>query len=139
MLQIEPPIQETSKLKKRSTPGAKRSQTYASKFNHATVLVLKHVDALINLDMYQFLKSDPIKRLGLETKYLPQIKSDLMNMQGNDPGWRKYLQNFNCSVGSLEQTAKRDTADQIILYGPAKPPVYPARPLATADCMPVGR
>ena len=35
----------------------------ASKFNRATVLVLKHVDALINLDMHQFLKSEPIKRL----------------------------------------------------------------------------
>ena len=42
----------------------------ASKFNRATALVLKHVDALINLDMHQFLKSDPIKRLDPETKYL---------------------------------------------------------------------
>ena len=40
-----------------------------SKFNRATVLVLKHVDALINLDMHQYLKSDPIKRMDPETKY----------------------------------------------------------------------
>ena len=40
------------------------------KFNPATVLVLKHTDdALLNLDMHQFLKSDPIKRIDLETKY----------------------------------------------------------------------
>ena len=121
----------------------------ASKFNRATVLVLKHVDALINLDMHQFLKSDPIKRLDPETKYhrlrqyfserwgphtsldVAKIKSDLMNMQGDNPGWRKYLQNFNCYVGSLEQTAKRDAADQII-YGPAPAPEYPPRPLANA-------
>jgi len=121
----------------------------AQKFNRATVLVLKHVDALINLDMHQFLKSDPIKRLDPETKYnrlrqyfserwgphtsldVAKIKSDLTSMQGDNPGWRKFLQNFNCSVGSLEQTAQRDAADQII-YGPAPPPVYPARPLATA-------
>jgi hypothetical protein len=91
----------------------------ASKFNRATVLVLKHVDALINLDMHQFLKSDPIKRLNPETKYrrlrqyfserwgphtsldVSKIKSDLTNMQGDNPGWRKYLQNFHCAVGSL--------------------------------------
>ena len=121
----------------------------ASKFNRATVLVLKHVDALINLDMHQFLKSDPIKRLDPETKYhrlrqyfserwgphtsldVAKIKSDLTSMQGDNPGWRKYLQNFNCSVGSLEQTAKRDAEDKII-YGPAPPPIYPVRPLATA-------
>ena len=41
----------------------------AAKFNRATVLVLKHTDALINLDMHQFLNSDPIKRLDQETKY----------------------------------------------------------------------
>ena len=29
------------------------------KFNRAIVLVLKHVDAQINLDLHQFLKSDP--------------------------------------------------------------------------------
>ena len=115
----------------------------ASKFNRATVLVLKHVDALINLDMHQFLKSDPIKRLDPETKYrrlrqyfcerwgphtsldVSKIKSDLTSMQGDNPGWRKYLQNFHCAVGSLEQTAKRDAADQII-YGPAPAPIYPA-------------
>ena len=31
----------------------------AAKFNRATVLVLKHVDALINLDMHQFLSLTP--------------------------------------------------------------------------------
>ena len=39
------------------------------KFNRATVLVLKHVDAQINLDLHQFLKSDPIKKLEPEAKY----------------------------------------------------------------------
>ena len=38
----------------------------AQKFNRATVLVLKHTDAPINLDMHQFLNSDPIDP---ETKY----------------------------------------------------------------------
>jgi hypothetical protein len=33
------------------------------------VLVLKHVDAQINLDLHQFLKSDPIKNLEPEAKY----------------------------------------------------------------------
>ena len=42
----------------------------AAKFNRATVLVLKHTDALIiNLDMHQFLKSDPIKRFDQEVQY----------------------------------------------------------------------
>jgi len=120
----------------------------ASKFNRATVLVLKHVDALINLDMHQFLKSEPIKRLDPETKYrrlrqyfserwgphtsldVAKIKADLTNMQGDNPGWHKYLQNFNCSVGS-QQTAVRDAADQIV-YGPKPPAVYPPRPAGTA-------
>jgi hypothetical protein len=31
------------------------------KFNRTTVLVLKHVDAQINLNLHQLLKSDPIK------------------------------------------------------------------------------
>ena len=39
------------------------------KFNRAIVLVLKHLDAQINLDLHQFLKSDPIKRLEPEAKY----------------------------------------------------------------------
>jgi hypothetical protein len=39
------------------------------KFNRAMVLVLKHVDAQINLDLHQFLKSDPIKNLEPEAKY----------------------------------------------------------------------
>ena len=113
------------------------------------MLVLKHTDALINLDMHQFLNSDPIMRLDPEAKYrrLPQyfserwgphlsldvakIKSDLTSMWGDDPGWRKYLQNFNYFVGSLEQTLQRDANDAII-YGPAPAAVYPARSLATA-------
>ncbi len=113
------------------------------------MLVLKHTDALINLDMHQSLNSDPIKRLDPETKYrrlrqyfserwgphssldVAKIKSDLTSMRGDDPGWRKYLQNFNYFVGSLEQTLQRDANDAII-YGPAPAAVYPARPLATA-------
>ncbi len=111
--------------------------------------MLKHTDALISLDMHQFLKSDPIKRLDQETKYrrlrqylserwgphssldVAKIKADLTSMRGDDPEWRKYLQNFNYFVGSLEQTMQRDTNDAII-YGPAPAAEYPARPLATA-------
>ena len=52
-------------------------------------------------------------------------------IRGDDPGWRKYLHNFNYFVGSLEQTLQRDANDAII-YGPAPAAVYPARPLATA-------
>ncbi len=81
----------------------------AAKFNRANVLVLKHTDALINLDMHQFLNSDLIKRLDPETKYqrlrqyfserwgphssldVAKIKSDLTSMRGDDPGWRKYF------------------------------------------------
>ena len=121
----------------------------AAKFNRATVLVLKHTDALINLDMHQFLKSDPIKRLDPETKYrrlrqyfserwgphssldVSKIKADLTSMRGDDPGWRKYLQNFNYFVESLEQSLQRDANDAII-YGPAPAAEYPVRPLATA-------
>ena len=100
------------------------------------MLVLKHVDALINLDLHQFLKSDPIKKLEPEARYnclrehfsvhwgphssldVTKIKQELIEMQGDDPGWRKYLQNFNYFVGSLEQTMQRDANDAII-YGPA--------------------
>ena len=121
----------------------------AAKFNRATVLVLKHVDALINLDMHQFLKSDPIKRLDPESKYnslrqhfsdhwgphssldVAKIKQELTEMEGDDPGWRKYLQNFNYFVGSLEQTMQRDATDAII-YGPLPNAEYPPRPLTTA-------
>ena len=114
------------------------------------MLVLKHTDALINLDMHQFLNSDPIKRLDPETKYrklrqyfserwgphssldVAKIKSDLTSMRGDEPGWCKYLQNFNYFVGSLEQTLQRDANDAII-YGPAPAAaVYPAKPLVTA-------
>ena len=115
----------------------------AVKFNRATVLVLKHTDALlINLDMHQFLNSVPIKRLDPETKYrrlrqyfskrwgphssldVAEIKADLTtSMRGDDPGWRKYLQNFNYFVGSLKQTLQRDANDAII-YGPAPAAEY---------------
>ena len=106
----------------------------AQKFNRATMLVLKYTDVLINLDMHQFLKSDPIKRLDPATKYrrlrqyfrerwgphssldVAKIKADLTSMRGDEPGWRKYLQNFNYL--SLEQTLQRDANDAII-YGPA--------------------
>ncbi len=90
------------------------------KFNRAMVLVLKHVDAQINLDLHQFLKFDPIKNLEPEAKNkslrehlsehwgphssldVTKIKQQLTEMQGDDPGWRKYLQNFKNLVGSLE-------------------------------------
>jgi hypothetical protein len=52
-------------------------------------------------------------------------------MQGDDPGWRKYLQNFNNFVGSLEQTMQRD-ANGAVIYGPAPAAIYPARTPATA-------
>jgi hypothetical protein len=72
------------------------------KFNRANVLVLKHVDAQINLDLHQFLKSDPIKNLEPEAKYkslrehfsehwgpnssldVTKIKQQLTEMQGDD-------------------------------------------------------
>jgi hypothetical protein len=90
------------------------------KFSRAAVLVLKHVDAQINLDLHQFLKSDPIKKLEPEAKYnslrehfsehwgphsfldVTTTKQELTEMQGDDPRWRKYLQNFNYFLGSLE-------------------------------------
>jgi hypothetical protein len=56
-----------------------------------------------------------------------KIKQELTEMQGDDPGWRKYLQNFNYFVGSLEQTMQRDANDAVI-YGPAPAAIYPARP-----------
>jgi hypothetical protein len=52
-------------------------------------------------------------------------------MRGDDPGWRKYLQNFNYFVGSLESTQQRDANDAII-YVPAPAATYPARPASTA-------
>ncbi len=76
--------------------------------------MLNHVDAQIHLDLHQSLKSDPIKNLEPEAKYktlrehfisehwgphssldVTKIKQELKEMQGDDPGWRKYLQNFN--------------------------------------------
>jgi hypothetical protein len=42
-------------------------------------------------------------------------------MRKDNPVWRKYLQNFNYFVGSLEQTMQCDANDAI----------YPARPAAT--------
>ncbi len=120
------------------------------KFMRATVLVLKHVDAQINLDLHQFLKSDPTMKLEPEAKYnslrehfrehwrphfsldVTKIKQELTKMQqGDDPGWRKYLQNFNYFVGSLEQTMQRDTNDAVI-YGSAPAAIYLASPAATA-------
>jgi hypothetical protein len=129
----------------------------AAKFSRATVFVLKHTDALINLDMHQSLKSDPVKRHDPETKYrrlrqyfserwgphssldvaktpsldVAKIKADLTSMRGDDPGWRKYLQNFNYFVGSLESTQQRDANDAII-YGPVPVVMYPTRPSSTA-------
>ncbi len=113
------------------------------------MLVLKHTDALINLDMHQFLKSDPVKRLDPETKYrrmqqyfserwgphssldVAKIKADLTSIREDDPGWRKYLQDFNYFVGSLESTQQRDANDAVI-YGPAPAAIYSARPSSTA-------
>jgi hypothetical protein len=154
MLQFEPqtPGEEESEESKRarqrgqsladkSYAGRKaqyfdRIKKLSAKFSRATVLVLKHTDALINLDMHQLLKSDPVKRLDPETKYrrlrqyfserwgphssldVAKIKADLTSMRGDDPGWRKYLQNFNYFVGSLESTQQRD-ANDVIIYGPA--------------------
>ena len=77
MLQFEPqtPGEEESEESKRARArgqsladksSAGREAQYfdgikklAAKFSRATVLVLKHTDALINLDLHQFLKSDP--------------------------------------------------------------------------------
>ena len=74
------------------------------KFNRARALVLIHVDAQINLDLHQFLKSDPIKNLEPEAKYkslraqfsenwgphssldVTKIKQELTEMHGDDPG-----------------------------------------------------
>ena len=52
-------------------------------------------------------------------------------MQGDDPGWRNYLQNFNYFVGLLEQTMQRD-ANGAVIYGPTPAAIYPAKPPATA-------
>ena len=93
------------------------------------------------IDFHQFLKSDPIKKLESEAKYnslrehfsehwgphtsldVTKIKQELTEMQGDDPGWRKYLQNSNYFVGSLEQTMQRDANDAVI-YGPAPAATY---------------
>ena len=53
-------------------------------------------------------------------------------MQGDDPGWRKYLQNFNYFVGSLEQTIRRD-ANGTVIYGPAPAAICPARPPSSSS------
>ena len=113
------------------------------------MLVLKHVDAQINLDLHQFIKSDPIKKLEPQAKYkslrehfsehkgphssldVTKIKQELTEMQEDDPGWRKYLQNFIYFCGSPEQTMQHDANDAVI-YGPAPAAIYPARPAATA-------
>ena len=121
----------------------------ASKFGKASLLLLKYVDTIIHDDLWQFLKTDAIKSLDPETKYnrlrqhfketwgphssldVNKIKDDLTTMQGDYPGWRKFLQNFNYSVAALEQTEQRD-ANNVIIRGPMPPAVYPARPLANA-------
>ena len=107
------------------------------------------MDAQIKLDLHQFLKSDPIKKLEPEARYkslrehfsehwgphssldVTKIKQELTVMQRDDPGWRKYLQNFNYFVGSLEQTMQCDSNDAVI-YGPAPAAIYPVRLAATA-------
>ena len=100
------------------------------KFNRAIILVLKHVDAQINLDLHQFLKSDPIKKLDPEAKYKSirkhfskhwgphssldvtmKIKQELTEMQGDDPGWRKYIQT---SITSLDRWSKQCNAIPIM-------------------------
>ena len=116
------------------------------------VLVLKNVDAQINVDLHQFLKSDSIKNLEPEAKYkslrehfsehwvphssldVTKIKQQLTEMQGDDPGWRKYLQNFKNLVGSLEQTMQCDANDAVI-YGPPPAAEYPVRPASTAPAV----
>ncbi len=121
----------------------------ASKFGKASLLLLKYVDTTIHDDLWQFLKTDAIKALDPETKYnrlrqhlketwgphssldVNKIKDDLTTMQGDYPGWRKFLQNFNYSVAALEKTEQRD-ANNVIIRGPLPPAVYPARPLANA-------
>ena len=59
------------------------------------------------------MKTDAIKALDPETKYnrfrhsslhVNKTKEDLTTMQGDYPGWRKFLQNFNYSVAALKQT-----------------------------------
>jgi hypothetical protein len=55
----------------------------------------------------------------------------LNGKKGDDPGWRKYYQNFNYFVGSLEQTIQCNANDAVI-YGPAPAAIYSARPAATA-------
>jgi hypothetical protein len=59
------------------------------------------------------------------------MKQELTKMQGDDPGSRKYLQNINYFVGSLEQTMQRD-ANGAVIYRPAPAAIYSARPPATA-------
>ena len=131
MLQFEPQTAGEVESDNRSQTSLTQEERHStSKFSRATVLVLKHTDALINLDMHQFLKSEPVKRLDPETKYrrlrqyfserwgphssldVAKIKADLTSMRGDEPGWRnKYLQNFNYFVGSLESTQQRDAND----------------------------
>ena len=109
-----------------------------NKFNRATVLVLKHVDAQI--------KSDPIKKLEPpEARYkseywgphssldVTKIKQELTETRSETTldGGSKYFQNFNYFVGSLEQTMQRD-ANDVVIYGPASAAIHPARPAATA-------
>ena len=54
---------------------------------------------------------------------MTNIKQELTEMQRDDPGLRKFLQNFNYFVGSLEQTMQRD-ANNAVSYGPAQLQAY---------------
>jgi hypothetical protein len=115
----------------------------AAKFNRATVLVLMRSSISIcsissstrtrSSAKYRRLRQYFSERWGPHSSLdVSKIKADLTSMRGDDPGWRKYLQNFNYFfVGSLEQTLQRD-ANEAIIYGPAPAAEYPVRPLATA-------
>jgi hypothetical protein len=79
-------------------------------------------------DQYRRLRQYFSERWGPHSSLdVAKIKADLTSMRGDDPGWRKYLQNFNYFVGSLESTQQRDANDAII-YGPAPAAIFPARP-----------
>ena len=119
------------------------------KFNRATLLVLKYVDQQINLDLHQFLKLDRVKVLDPELKYhslrehlierwgphssldVTKIEEEMKKLYGDDPGWRIFLQGFDCKLGSLTDTLQRDAAGAK-MYGVAPPAIYPPRPNAAA-------
>ena len=119
------------------------------KFNRATLLILKYVDQQINLDLHQFLKLDRIKGMEPEAKYhatreylsenwgphssldVTKIEQDMVEMKGDDPGWRIFMQGFSSKLGSLSETMQRDASGAKI-YGVAPPSIYPPRPDAAA-------